>query len=111
MVYREPVVRFYGNVQAIRRVVAPELITIRRGDCHVQGTVDELPKNYISFRVIGWNGDNNNRVNVTPTKEKYDLGTMSGTNMGGVTLTLSGGGSPSNNLMPAKAVFAWLRTA
>ena len=76
-----------------------------------QLTVDDLPKKYISFRVIGWNGDNNNRVNVTPTKEKYDLGTMSGTNMGGVTLTLSGGGSPSNNLMPAKAVFAWLRTA
>lgn len=76
-----------------------------------QLTVDELPKNYISFRIISWLNDNNDRVNVTQTGEKYDLGSMSGANMGGVTITLSGGGVPSNNLMPAKAVFAWLRTA
>lgn len=74
-------------------------------------TVDELPKNYISFRTIAWLNDNNNRVNVTPVQEKYDLGSMSGAKMGGATLILSGGGVPSNNLMPAKAVFAWLRTA
>lgn len=73
--------------------------------------VDELPKNYISFRILSWLHDNNGRVNVTQTEEKYDLGSMLGANMGGVTITLSGGGVPSNNLMPAKAVFAWLRTA
>ena len=74
-------------------------------------TVEELPKNYISFRVIAWIGDNTNRVNVTTTQEKYDLGSTPGEQMGGATLILSGGGVPSNNLMPAKAVFAWLRTA
>ena len=74
-------------------------------------TVEELPKNYISFRVIAWIGDNTNRVNVTSVQEKYDLGSTTGAQMGGATLILSGGGVPSNNLMPAKAVFAWLRTA
>ena len=74
-------------------------------------TVEELPKNYISFRILSWLNDDLDRKNVAISEEKYDLGSMSGANMGGVTITLSGGGVPSNNLMPAKAVFAWLRTA
>ena len=73
-------------------------------------TVEELPKNYISFRVMAWIGDNTNRVNVTSVQEKYDLGSTTGAQMGGTTLILSGGGVPSNNLMPAKAVYIWLRT-
>ena len=76
-----------------------------------QLTVEELPKNYISFRILSWLNDDHDRKNVAISEEKYDLGSMSGTNMGGVTITLSGGGVPSNNLMPAKSVFAWLRTA
>nr|DAY77179.1 MAG TPA: Baseplate structural protein [Caudoviricetes sp.] len=74
-------------------------------------TVDELPKNYISFRTIAWVGDNKNRVNVTATQEKYDLGSTAGGAMGGVTLTLSGGGLAFNNIQPVIAVYCWLRTA
>lgn len=76
-----------------------------------QLTVEELPKNYISFRTIAWIGDNSNRVNVTTTQEKYDLGSTLGGQMGGVTFILSGGGLATNNVMPSRAVYIWLRTA
>lgn len=74
-------------------------------------TVDELPKNYISFRTIAWLHDNKDRVNVTATEEKYDLGSSAGGFMGGVTLTLSGGGLAFNNVTSSMAVYIWLRTA
>lgn len=73
--------------------------------------VDELPKNYISFRTIAWLNDNVDRVNVTATQEKYDLGSTSGGNMGGVTLVLSGGGLAFNNVTSSRAVYIWLRIA
>lgn len=74
-------------------------------------TVDELPKNYISFRTIAWVNDNKNRVNVTATQEKYDLGSNTGAQMGGVTLILSGGGLAFNNVTSSRAVYIWRRTA
>lgn len=73
--------------------------------------VEELPKNYISFRTIAWLNDNSNRVNVTATEEKYDLGSSAGGVMGGVTLVLSGGGLAFNNVTSSRAVYIWLRTA
>ena len=74
-------------------------------------TVEELPKNYISFRTIAWLNDNTNRVNVTTTQEKYDLGSTPGEQMGGATIILSGGGLATNNVMPSRAVYIWTRTA
>lgn len=76
-----------------------------------QLTVAELPKNYISFRTIAWLNDNTNRVNVTTTQEKYDLGSTPGEQMGGATIILSGGGLATNNVMPSRAVYIWTRTA
>lgn len=73
-------------------------------------TVGELPKNYISFRVMAWSGDNINRVNVTTTQEKYDSGVVGGGSMGGATFTLSGGGMPHNNIQPGIAAYCWKRT-
>lgn len=73
-------------------------------------TVGELPKNYISFRVVAWIGDNTNRVNVTATQEKYNLGSTGGGDMGSATFTLSGGGVPHNNIQPSIAAYIWKRT-
>lgn len=76
-----------------------------------QLTVEELPKNYVSFRTIAWNGDNTDRVNVTATQEKYDLGSTIGNQMVGATFILSGGGLATNNVPPSRAVYIWTRTA
>lgn len=75
-------------------------------------TVEELPLNYATLRVLAWNDVDNFNRNVKILNRNINIRAYgSGTEYGGYTYALTGSGKAQNNLPPSFAIYGWHRVA